>query len=143
MYTETQIDNAFKSTGTSFRTSGKREGGIRKFDIEIVELPSHKHVTKFTDKMSVEAGIIEATAWLIKNRNASTVAPGTMQATESRVSQLEAELAKTNELLKTVLAAKAEAPATTEESSEGGEPKRGRRKKEKPPERAADDEPIL
>lgn len=142
MYTETQIDNAFKSTGTSYRQSGKRENGVRKFDIEIVDARTQAVIEKFKDKMSVEAGVIEATTWLIKNRNASTVAPGTMQATESRVSQLEAELAKTNELLKTVMAAKAE-PKATEESSEGGEPKRGRRKKEPPPERAADDEPIL
>ena len=141
MYTENQIDNAFKSTGTSFRTSGKREGGVRKFDVEIVEFPSHKHVVKFADNMSVEAGIIKATKWLIDNRNASTVAPGTAQATESRVSQLEAELAKTNELLKTVMAAKTE--TATPESSEGGEPKRGRRKKEPPPERAADDDSTL
>lgn len=136
MFTEAQIDNVFRSTGTSFRQNGKRNGGVRLFDVEIVDARSHKPVHKIENKASIEAGVLDAVDWLIKNRNGSTVAPGTTQATESRVSQLEAELAKTNEMLAKLTAAQSPAPAA---SSEDGEPKRARRKKEPAPERADDD----
>lgn len=137
MYTDAQIDNVFKSTGTSFRQNGKRNGGIRIFDVEVVDARTHTHVQTFKDNPSVEAGIIKAVEWLVSNRNGTTVATGTPRATESRVSQLEAELAKTNALLQSIQAAQAPAPAAT---SADGEPKRGgRRKKEPLPERAEDE----
>lgn len=135
-FTEQQIDSVFRTSKTTWKYVGVRNGLNRTFNLSVVDAQSNAVLFTAKDQPSIETGKQAIADWIVKNRGGLTDVLTDDQARDAKVSEMQAQLDATNERLAAIVAASQPA---TENAEETPKPRRGRRAAEPDPVRTADD----